>query len=135
MTQSNAKTLLALLLVALLSLACSFSVSTANFGETYLARDPDGNDRATRFSPTDAVYVIADVRNVPSGTRVKAVWIAEQAEGVSPNYKIDETELNMEQSGKATFSFSGIVWPTGSYKVELYINDELKQTLNFQVVE
>ncbi len=64
---------------------------------------------------------------------MKAIWTAISAEGATPNFKIDEVE---KTSGDATIVFdlsNTQPWPTGNYKVELYLNDKLDRTLEFQV--
>jgi len=56
-----------------------------------------------------------------------------QREGVEPDFFIDETELT---SGSNTLTFqlsNDAPWPAGQYKVDLYLNDELDRTLEFEV--
>jgi len=72
------------------------------------------------------------VANAPADTKVKAVWIVVEADGVDSNQPLGEKELE----GDTTFSFSlsnEQLWPTGTYKVELYLNDELDRSLEFEV--
>jgi outer membrane usher protein FimD/PapC len=53
-------------------------------------------------------------------------------EGADPDTVVVETEYSGE--GTITFQASNDgPWPTGSYKVELYVNDKLKETLNYDV--
>jgi hypothetical protein len=63
------------------------------------------------------------------------VWTVVQAEGVDPNTVIQEREL-AAASGPFWFSLSqqSGIWPVGRYKVELYLDDELNQSLEFQVI-
>jgi hypothetical protein len=64
---------------------------------------------------------------------MKASWTAVSVEGEEPNLLIDETELT---GGDGAYSFSlsnDSDWPVGDYKVDIYINDELDQTLTFNV--
>jgi hypothetical protein len=71
--------------------------------------------------------------NAPDDTKVKAVWTAVSVEGADPNTLIDQTELT-SGGGALTFNLSNAgPWPTGQYKVELYLNDKLDRTLEFQV--
>jgi hypothetical protein len=121
------------LLLALASLACNFSASTANISSATLARDPDGQQATTVFAPQDTFYLIVELANAPDDTTVRAVWTAIEAEGVDPNFFIDEAELT---SGSATLTFdlaNNQPWPPGRYKVDLYLNGELEQTLEFTV--
>lgn len=61
------------------------------------------------------------------------MWTAVDAEGVDANFQIDEAELT-SGSGTLTFNLSTDgLWPAGAYKVELYLNDKLDRTLEFEV--
>lgn len=122
---------LAVLILA--GLACSFSASTANISEATLARDEEGQQPTTVFSPEDTFYLIVDLANAPDDTKVRAAWTAVEVEGTDPNLFLDESELTSE-SGTLTFNLSNNnLWPNGTYKVDLYLNDELDQTLEFSV--
>jgi hypothetical protein len=126
----------ALPLLALLvaGLACEFSVSTANIASATLSANESGSPATTTFSPDQSVfYLIVELANAPDDTRVKAVWTAVEAEGVDANFLIDEVELT-SGSGTLTFNLSNNgLWPTGRYKVDLYLNDKLDRTLEFEV--
>lgn len=123
----------ALATLLLASLACGFSVSTANIKDAYMARDGDGNEKTTTFAQDEKFYCIVELANAPDDTVVKAVWYAVEAEGTEPNLKIDEASLT---TGDGTLTFdltNDMLWPLGKYKVELYINDELAKTVEFEV--
>ena len=63
------------------------------------------------------------------------MWTAVKAEGAKPNTKIDEAKTT-SGSGQLQFNLSNEgPWPTGDYKVELYLNDDKKptKTLTFEV--
>jgi hypothetical protein len=114
-------------------LACSFSFSTAKMKNVRLASDKDGKNSTTVFAPADVIYCVVDLANAPQDTKVKAVWKAAEVEGYAADTKIDETEL---KSGSATLTFSlapESTWPVGKYKVELYLNGEKKETLDYTV--
>lgn len=126
---------LAVLAIFLVTLACEFSFSSAEVENVRLARDEAGQQTTTQFEPTDTFYLVGDLSNAPDDTKLKAVWTAVEVEGVDPNLVIQERELTAP-SGPFWFSLvqeSGI-WPAGRYKVEFYLNDELNQSLDFQVV-
>jgi hypothetical protein len=114
-------------------LACGFSASTANIQNVRMARDAEGNDPMTVFAPTETFHCVGELKNAPDDTTLKAVWIATQVEGVSPDFLIGEKELT---SGSGTFHFqlsNDSPWPAGRYRVELYLNGELETTLEFEV--
>lgn len=111
------------------------SFSTANIANARLTKDEAGSQSTTTFSPDDAFYLKVDLANAPDSTTVKAVWTAVSvaAEGVEPNLLLDEVELT-GGSGELTFDLvNDGSWPTGSYKVDIFLNGEAAQTLNFQV--
>jgi hypothetical protein len=126
---------LAALSLILVALACQFSFSTAKIENVRLAKDQEGQQATTQFAPSDTFYLVGDLSNAPSDTKLKAVWTVVQAEGVDPNTVIQEREL-AAASGPFWFSLSqeAGIWPVGKYKVELYLDDELNQSLEFQVL-
>lgn len=118
----------------LLLTACEFSASTANIKSATLAKDPDGKQPATTFETNEPFYLIVDLANAPDSTTVKAIWYAVDVGSVAPpNTLIDQNSIQTG-SGIVTFDLtpSG-QWAPGTYKVELYLNDELNQTLNITV--
>ncbi len=109
------------------------SLSTANIASARLAKDDSGAQATTTFSPTDTFYLLVDLANAPDDTTVKAEWTAVSVAGADPNTILDDVELT---SGSSTLTFdlaNDNPWPTGDYKVDLYLNGELDQTLTFRV--
>jgi hypothetical protein len=126
--------LCAALLVLVLS-ACSFSASTANISSAKMARDQDGEQPTKTFSPDEPFYCIVELSNAPDDTKVRALWTAVKAEGAEPNTEIDKAKTT-SGSGQLQFNLSNQgPWPTGDYKVDLYLNDakEPTKTLAFKV--
>jgi hypothetical protein len=124
----------AVFLVLTLS-ACSFSASSANISSAKMARDQDGKKPTETFSPNEQFYCIVELSNAPKDTKVRAVWTAVKAEGAEPNTEIDEAKTT-SGSGQLQFNLSNEgPWPTGDYKVDLYLNDTKKptKTLTFEV--
>ena len=124
-----------LLTLVLLALACEFNVSTAKISSATLTADPDNVTPTTVFSPDQNFYCVVELANAPSETTVKGVWTAVEAEGVDPNFVIDEAEVSTDEDEDiVTLSLqSDNLWPAGKYKVDLYLNDKLDRTLEFQV--
>ena len=128
-----AKVLLMLFVFVLAACGGEVNLSSANIQEARLAKDEDGSSVTTKFGQEDIIYVLADLENAPDDTTVKAVFTAVNAEGESPNSQVDEYELTTG-SGALTFDLAPTVfWPNGEYKVDLYLNDELDQTLTYSV--
>jgi hypothetical protein len=122
-----------MVMVMVATLACGFSASTANIKDAKTARDYDGNEPATVFAGNETFYLVVELANAPDDTTVKAAWTAVQVEGAEPNTFLGEYELT---SGSAPLHFelsNDQLWPRGKYKVDIYLNDELDQTLEFEV--
>ena len=114
-----------------------FSFTTANIKDAHLARDAGDTDHTTVFSPSDNIfYCFFSLKNAPDTTVVRGEWILVSADGYESNSPIDQLELtsgddNIYFSLEKDSSLDG--WPVGKYKIDLYIDDNLVQTLNFEV--
>ena len=125
--------LLALMALILSTLACEFSASTANISDAWMSTDEDGAERVTAFAQDAEFYAQVDLQNAPDDTALKAVWTAVEAQDTAQNFLINETEL-VTGSGQIHFTLSNDnLWPTGRYKVDIYVNDQLTNTLEFEV--
>jgi len=127
--------LLAVLALVASSLACS--LTEMSLDNARMAFDENGESATSTFSSTDVFYAVADLSNAPTGTKVVAKWIAVNIEGEEPGSVFQEQTLDITED-----NFSGIIyfqlsndtgWPNGDYKVELYLNDALAQTVTFNV--
>jgi hypothetical protein len=123
------------ILVLLLGLACNFSASTASIKNAVMTLDEAGSQPANGvFSTTQPFFCQVELANAPDDTKVKAAWTAVDVEGADANTAIDETEV--ESGGTVTFRLDNEgPWPVGKYKVDLYLNDKLDRTLEFEVKE
>ena len=121
-------------IAVLVASACEFSVSTANIKNAYMVSEYNGQpEETTIFRQDEPFYCIVDLANAPDDTALIASWVAVAVEGVESNTMIDETEF-MHGSGEITFDLSNdSLWPLGSYKVDIYLNGELDQSLEFSV--
>jgi hypothetical protein len=132
--KSRTFSVLAAAVVMLVSvLACGGSISTANIGDAWMSADEGGDSRTTAYSQDSIFYAQVDLKNAPDDTKLKASWYAVNAEGVDPNFLIDETEFT---SGDGLIHFdleNDNLWPAGDYKVDIYLNDSLAKTLTFSV--
>jgi len=125
--------LLALMALILSTLACEFSASTANISDAWMSTDEEGTERVTVFAQETEFYAQVDLQNAPDDTTLKAVWIAVEVQDTDPNFVINETEF-ATGDGQVHFTLSNDnLWPTGKYKVDLYMNGELANTLEFEV--
>lgn len=134
MKSKKAGLLLVATLLLVSVLACGGSISTANINNAWMATDEEGNNPTTAFSQDAIFYAMVDLKNAPDDTKVKAVWTVVEAEGTEPNLMLNETEIS---SGDSLIHFqlenTDYLWPIGQYKVDIYLNDKLDQTLTFEV--
>jgi hypothetical protein len=125
---------LVVVVTLLATLACGGSFSTASIDSAILSADEEGSQETTVFAPEDTFYCIVTLANAPDDTTVKAVWTAVDVEGEEPDTLIDETETTSDGNDVLTFNLSlDSSWPTGTYKVDLYLNGTLDRTLEFEV--
>ena len=98
-----------------------------------MSADEAGDQRVTSYSQDAIFYAQVDLQNAPDDTVLKAVWTAVEAQDTEPNLVINETEFTTG-SGVINFNLSNDnLWPTGKYKVDIYMNDTLSTTLEFEV--
>ena len=134
MKMSKLQILAAVVVMMLVALACNFSFSTAKIAGAKLTTDKDGAQEAIAFAPDQTFYCIVNLANAPEDTKLKAVWTAVEVEGKQPNVFIDQAETTAGGQNVFTFSLSNDQpWPAGKYKVDLYLNDKLDRTLEFEV--
>ncbi len=97
----------------------------------------EGKVEKTTFSPTTGkVYVVISLADVPAGTPVKAVWIAENVEGIEANKQFADSALKMGgavNQGDFYVTRPEKGWPVGAYRVELYLAGQLAHTASFRV--
>jgi hypothetical protein len=128
---------LAMVLLALLgaTLACGgeVNVSTAKVADAYMSTDEGGNDRTSVYGQDAVFYAQVDLQNAPDDTVIKAVWSVVDAQDTDPGLVVNETEYTTG-SGIVYFTLSNNdLWPIGTYKVDLYLDGELVNTINFSV--
>ncbi|MGH2587842.1 MAG: RDD family protein [Dehalococcoidia bacterium] len=93
---------------------------------------------ATHFSPTtDVFHLTFKAADAGPDATLRSVWYAVNVgNAASPNSTIDEAIVRLEngnEAGSFRLRRGPTPWPAGDYKVELYLNGELVQTLPFTV--
>jgi hypothetical protein len=106
--------------------------------ELYLAKD-DGNgaegERAENFELADIpIYCIVKL-NAPGGTNVKMILLAATVPGIKAGSKIVTTSYTLkDREDQVTFYGQPTdKWLPGKYKVELFLDNKLERTLNFNI--
>jgi hypothetical protein len=103
----------------------------------YMAEDNNGKagDETSSYAPGDrTVHCIIDLNKAKKGTEVRFIWKAVDVAG-SQNEEIktiDYTTNSFENKvhGHLTLPRD---WPTGKYRVEVYINGSLDKTIDYTV--
>ncbi|MBA3568173.1 MAG: hypothetical protein H0W28_02335 [Pyrinomonadaceae bacterium] len=118
--------------------APSDATSTGAIKELHMAKD-DGNgnpgDETSAFSPGDrTIHCVAKLAEAKAGTKMKFSWFIVDADGAK-NEKIkdiDYTTRALENivHGHLTLPQN---WPSGKYKVEVFVNGNLEKTAQYSV--
>ena len=133
--------LLVVLALMFSSLACeAFSTPTVeplSVENLRMAYDEFGLQETSTFSVSDVIYAVAELKNAPQGAEVKAIWTAVDVTDTEAGVEIQEQTLDIEEesfSGTIYFQLSNVdYWPSGLYRLDIYLNDEPAQSLEFNV--
>ncbi len=127
---------LALIVLAILN-GGEFSFSTANISEAYMASkiNPQTSEPVIKTDvfpkrTTTRIYATALAKNIPGKTKFSAIWY-HLPSGSSIR---SENDIIADKDMWLNFSLTnprGFV--IGDYKVEILINDKVKETLTFKV--
>ncbi len=121
--------MLAAVAVLAATLACN-ALNTFVTGPTVsnirMTTDSSGSTSTSTYAPGNAFYVFADLKGLSKGSVVQAKWYAVNAQGVQQNTVLNTSDYSYESGiGYVYFQLTtndGSDWPTGSYKVELYLD-------------
>src|ERR671910_783101 len=108
---------------------------TLTMRDVRMATNENGENPTEVYSPNDTFYCVGYLEDAPEDTKITAVWIAADIEGVEQNSKIKQFSAS-GGSGLFQINLSPTEsWPTGEYEVELYLNDakEPTEVLSFEV--
>jgi hypothetical protein len=111
--------------------------SRAAIKEIHMAKDDNGapGDETNSFDPGDrTVHCVATLKEAKSGTQMKFAWWVVDADG-SQNQKIKEIDYKTRALENVIHAHLTLPqdWPTGKYKVEVYVNGDLDKTAFFSV--
>jgi Flp pilus assembly protein TadD len=105
--------------------------------QSYMAKSNNGQPGETTMSflPSDrTIFCVLELNTARAGTRVRFVWKTVEVEG-SRNVEIktvDYVTKPLEDKVQGHLSLPRD-WPTGTYKVEIYVNGTLVKTINYGV--
>ena len=113
-------------LILTVATACSFT--TANISGIKLSKDKEGTMVTDTFAPTDSIYALATVSNVPSKVTLKFRLVTEDVVGQPKNTPVPnfDTSIDFPGDGVGTFSLSPPTagWPAGKYKIDVTMHVE-----------
>ncbi len=157
------KAVLVILVMVLASVACSFGTTTqatatpasnpsgenpsssggSSSGlvdKVVLAKDTQGDAKdpvnpTDTFGTSDVIHAVVATNNAPADTSYTAKWyVVDVGSAAKPGDLIDTYTVTTEGSRNVDFTLEpSSTWPTGTYKVEIYVNDQLDQTIQFSV--
>jgi hypothetical protein len=122
-----------------LSAALAAEAGVARYEKLMLTDVKDGQTAKQTFAPkTKKIYLSAWLTDVSPGAKLKSVWFAEKNNVTPDNYKLDSAELEVRgKMNRVTYSLSKPKrgWPVGTYRLELFIDDKLTDTVRFSVAQ
>jgi ABC-type glycerol-3-phosphate transport system substrate-binding protein len=128
-----ARPLFLVLTAAVLLAACSgaagpLAVQKVTFSTT------EGGEAVTSFKPTDRIfYANVELNRIETGLKVKTVWTAvETSQGANVEVAQKEFSSLVANLIKAQVELPND-WPTGKYKLDIYLNGTLAKSAEFSV--
>jgi len=102
-----------------------------------MAKDDNGQpgEATTSFAPSDhIVHCVADLNKAKGGTKMKFVWKAvDVANGQNGEIRtVEYTTKSFENKVRGHLT-KPTDWPTGSYRVEVYVNGNLDKTIDYTI--
>ena len=98
-------------------------------------KDSSPSNSLTEFNQTDTIYAIVKVNFLIKGNTIKAKWFDSKSELLleSP-YSINEDNYNINYIPFGLQNNKGIL-PDGSCKIEIYLNEKLFKTIDFNILK
>ncbi|MDQ6861568.1 MAG: hypothetical protein M3032_10505 [Verrucomicrobiota bacterium] len=103
------------------------------------AREINGAATTSFRATAPNIFVRWRGENLPVGADVRVAWVAEDVgDLVEPDFIVDQNRTAVETpnfSARFTLSRPRDGWAPGKYRVDLYVDDELKDTLGVTISE
>ena len=93
----------------------------------------EGLEQVSVFQPDEVFICFVELANAPDDTLVNAAWYAEDIEGEQSNFLIDEASITTGENEVFFDLSNNILWPSGTYRVDIFLNEEFSQSIAFQV--
>ena len=98
-----------------------------------------GESRNTFVSVAPKICARWQGHGLPPHARIRARWVAEQVEGVTPpEYTIDEAKTIAtapDSHGVFTLGSPEEGWAPGAYRVDFYVDDQFEETARLKIVQ
>lgn len=102
-----------------------------------VAKDREGEAQTAFKSDVPNIFVRWSGENLPANAYVRVAWIAEDVgDLVEKDFIVDETETEVTSpdfGARFTLSRPKDGWAPGKYRVELYLEEELAQTVHVTI--
>jgi hypothetical protein len=99
-----------------------------------LAADIDGFIPKSQFKPSEIIYLLFDINDPTGKNVVRIVWSVVEAKGFKAGAVRSDTPFIIKGNKFVTLSdHSTSPWTEGKYKVDIYLNNELNKTIEFDI--
>ena len=100
-----------------------------------LAADIDGFIPKSQFKPNETIYLLFDINDPTGKNVVRIVWSVVEVKGFKAGAVKSDTPYIVKENKFVTLSDHSInPWAEGKYKVEIYLNNELNKTIEFEII-
>jgi hypothetical protein len=89
----------------------------------------------TIFTTSSVIHAVAKIKNAPANTKFTASWyVVDDGGADAANTLITTSDLTTGGTRYLDFNLTPTTtWPLGKYRVDILINDQLDQSVNFSV--
>ncbi len=117
-------------------LACNVLRTAPQVSNIRMATDESGKTATSSYAPDASFFLYADLKGLAANQVLEARWYAINADGVAQNSEINSS-IYKYQPGIEEIYFrldpSGGPWPTGSYRVEVFLDGQKVGEQGFSV--
>ena len=114
--------------------ACASSENTTTISSADLFLDPEGTLPTEKYDARAIFYCIVTLDQAAPDTILKASWVAVETNRSAPDFVIKIEEI-VPTSDTVVFKLqnAGNFWPTGNYKIFLYLDGIETRVIDFEV--
>jgi len=113
---------------------CASSRNTTSILSAGLFLEREGTNSTEKYEARDIFYLLVNIDQPDSESVLRASWVAVDTNRLAPNSVISIDEIT-PTSSPVIFELenAGNFWPTGQYKVYLYVDGKESQVFEFEV--